>query len=88
MKNVSFSYACVVSCVKFVMIKLLYTLRSFYSSKKLSDKFKIMISIMTLLKYIKLLGQSDSYYLVQVEVYKLKYVGFIDNHVMVLMTET
>ena len=32
----------------------------------LSDKFKIMISIMILFKDIKLIGQSDSYHVLQV----------------------
>ena len=33
-KNASFSYACVVNCIQFLLIKLLNTTIQFYSSKK------------------------------------------------------
>ena len=46
-----FSYACVITYIKFLMIKLFeYTKIFFTQVEKLSDKFEIMISIMIFVK--------------------------------------
>ena len=45
----------------------MYTQRSLSQAEKLSDKFRIIISIKILFKDIKLFGQSDSYYVLQVK---------------------
>ena len=55
-----FSYACVITYIKFLMIKLFeYTKIFFTQVEKISDKFEIMISIMIFFKDIKLFVQSD-----------------------------